>query len=86
MVLIGKAKNALLFSQRLTSNLDNLTMHAMKSAKKKVQQTYSWYSIRSYEVLHKNEEEVAAKRCVKNLRKMFSLLRAITMFVLMCSH
>lgn len=69
MVLVRKAKNALLSCQSLTSNLDCSPMHAMnKCAKKKtVEQTYSWYSIRSYEVLHKNEKEVAAKGCVKNL-------------------
>lgn len=31
--------------------------------------TYSWYYIRSNEVLSKNEEEVATKRRMKNLKK-----------------
>ena len=30
--------------------------------------TYSWYHIRSNEVLSKNEEEVATKRSMKNLK------------------
>jgi len=34
--------------------------------------TYSWYYIWSNEVLSKNEEEVAAKRSMKNLKKIHS--------------
>lgn len=37
--------------------------------------TYSWDDIRSYELLSKNEEEVAAKRSMKNLKMAMHMQR-----------
>lgn len=37
--------------------------------------TYSWDDIRSYEVLSKNEEEVATKRSMKNLKMAMHMQR-----------
>lgn len=37
--------------------------------------TYSWDDIRSYELLSKNEEEVATKRSMKNLKMAMHMQR-----------
>lgn len=37
--------------------------------------TYSWDDIRSYELLSKNEEEVATKRSMKNLKMAMYMQR-----------